>query len=122
MASSTKKIKIKMKVEKIENLLIALLKCFKEYYDKIPKYEKKLCMFHQHVLIMYAFLAPTTSHVSLVIKHIPYSHVINGMISVLKKPKCQAQHSLLAIINLHTCKHFVFNSNLSFLACNLFTI
>jgi hypothetical protein len=81
---------------------------------------KEICMFCQHALIAYAFPTPTTSHVSLVIQHIPCSLTINNMTYTLTKPKCQTQHFLLVEINLHTHKHFCLSSNPSFLAYNLF--
>jgi hypothetical protein len=39
------------------------------YCGKMPN-TRKLCMFHQHALIMSMFLVPTISHISLVIQHI----------------------------------------------------
>jgi len=56
---------------------------------------KEICMFCQHALIAYTFPTPTTSHVSLVIQHIPCSLTINNMTYTLTKPKHQIQHFLL---------------------------
>ncbi len=72
-------------------------------------------MFCQHALIAQAFPTPTTSHVPLVIQHIPYSLTINDMTYTLTKPKRQTQHSLQVEINTHNHKHFCFSSNCHFL-------
>jgi hypothetical protein len=63
-------------------------------------------MFCHCALIMYTFLAPMPSHVSLVIQHTPCSFVINYMTYILTKLEHQVQHSLPIEINLHTHKYF----------------
>jgi hypothetical protein len=72
------KIILKIKGEKVGKLFDFLVKIKKNIVTKCQN-TRKLCMFRHRALIMYMFSAPMTSHVSLVIQHIPCSFVINYM-------------------------------------------